>query len=57
MEKLLWKFEAITVLACYEKLKSRFTLIGRSTLTSYISLVILEKIIFNLLRDIQKLFS
>ena len=38
MEKLLWKFEAIAVLACYEKLKSRFTLIGRSTLFPYTTL-------------------
>jgi len=39
MEKLFWKFEAITVLACFEKLKCRFKLIGRSTITSYVSLV------------------
>jgi len=36
MEKRLWKFEAIRVLACFVKLKSRFILIGRSTITSYI---------------------
>jgi len=55
MENLLWKFEAITVLACFEKLKSRFQLIGRSTIISYIYLVSMEKIMFNLFRDIQNL--
>jgi len=40
--------------ACFEKLKSRFKLI-RFTITSYISLVLIEKRVFNLLRDIQKL--
>ena len=28
VEKRLWKFEAITLLACFEKLKSRFKLLG-----------------------------
>ena len=55
MEKRVLKFEAIIVLTCFVKLKSRFKLTGRSTITSYICLVLLEKIIFNLLRDIQKL--
>jgi len=55
MEKLSWKFEAITVLACFVKLKSRFELIGKCTITSYISLALLEKIMFNFLLDIQKL--
>ena len=27
----MWNFEATTVLACFEKLKSRFELIGRSS--------------------------
>jgi len=30
VEQLLWKFEATTLLACFEKLKSRFNLIERS---------------------------
>jgi len=55
MENLSWTFEAITVLACFEKLESRSKCNGRSTITSYISLVLMEKIFFNLLRDIQKL--
>jgi len=55
MENLLWKFEAITVLVCFVKLKSRFKLIEKSTITSYIYLVLMEKIIFNLLRDIENL--
>jgi len=36
MEKLSWTFEAITVLACFVKLKSRFKRIGRYAITSYI---------------------
>jgi len=47
--KILWKSEAITILVCFEKRKSRFKFIGRSAITSYISLVLMEKMIFNLL--------
>jgi len=39
-------FEATTVLACFEKLKSRFKVIGIFTITLYISFVLKEKIIF-----------
>jgi len=53
VEKLSWKFEAITVLTCFEILKIRWKVIGRYKITSYISLVLIEKRIFNLLRDIQ----
>jgi len=31
MEEHSWKFEATTLLVCFEKLESRFEVIGRST--------------------------
>jgi len=45
----------IWLIASFGKLKSRFKLIGISIITSYISLVLIQKTIFNLLRHIQNL--